>query len=135
MTAGVGAVLLDTTVLIDTLRGRPGALARLAHAQRAGDLPYACAVNVEEVFRGVRPAETDAAERLFRGIRLAPLGLEEGERAGTWRRDFAARGVTLAQADCLVAAAAVGVSARLATGNVRHFPMSGLDVEEWPVGQ
>jgi predicted nucleic acid-binding protein len=131
----VGAVLLDTTILIDVLRGRTGALARLARVQRSGDLPYACAVNVEEIHRGLRASEADATEHLFRGIRLAPLGFAEGRRAGAWRREFAARGVTLAQADCLVAAAAVGVSARLATGNVRHFPMTGLELEEWPAGE
>ena len=54
--------------------------------------------------------------------------------AGRWRRSFAERGVTLAQADCLVAAAAVGVDARLATGNPRDFPMEELPVDHWPVG-
>lgn len=128
----MGAVLLDTTVLIDALRGRPGIVERLARIRRDGDLPFTCAINVEEVFRGLRPSEAEAADVLFLGLRLAPLRRGEGERAGTWRRDFAERGVTLAQADCLVAAAAVGVSARLATANVRHFPMPELAVEEWP---
>lgn len=131
----MGAVLLDTTVLIDVLRGRAGAVRRLARVERDGDGLFTCAVNVEEVFRGLRDAETGAAEAIFRGIRLAPLGVAEGRRAGRWRRDFAARGVTLTQADCLVAAAALGVSARLATGNVRHFPMPELVVEEWPTGE
>ena len=131
----MGSVLLDTTVLIDALRGRPGVLERLARMQRAGDLPFTCAVNVEEVFRGLRATEEEAAEALFRGIRIAPLGNAEGRRAGAWRRDFAARGVTLAQADCLVASAAVGVTARLATANVRHFPMPELTVEDWPTGE
>ena len=131
----MGSILLDTTVLIDALRGRPGVIERLARVQRAGDLPFTSAVNVEEVYRGLRPTEAEAAAVLLRGIRIAPLGRAEGERAGVWRRDFAARGVTLAQADCLVAAAAVGVSARLATGNARHFPMADLAVEEWPAGE
>ena len=131
----MAAILLDTTVLIDVLRGRDGALARLESVQRIGDLPYTCAVNVEEVYRGLRASEEDAAEGLFRGIRLAPLRIEEGIRAGDWRREFAGRGVTLAQADCLVAAAALGVSARLATAKVRHFPMAELGIEEWPAGE
>ena len=57
-----------------------------------------------------------------------------GERAGGWRASFAADGVTLSQPDCLIAAAAVGVGARLATGNPRDFPMEDLEVEDWPVG-
>jgi len=91
-------------------------------------------VNVEEVMRGVREHERDATARLLRGLHLAPLGRAEGTRAGDWRRDFAERGITLSQADCLIAAAAVGVRARLATGNPTDFPMPELEVEHWPVG-
>jgi predicted nucleic acid-binding protein len=43
--------------------------------------------------------------------------------------------VTLSQADCLIAAAARGVGARLATGNPKHFPMPELSTEHWPVGR
>jgi predicted nucleic acid-binding protein len=126
-------VLLDTTVLIDALRGR-GAAERLRGLRRHGDVPFVCAVNVEEVTRGLRPAERPVAQRLMRGLRLATLGRSEGERAGEWRREFAARGITLSQADCLVAAAAVGIDAALATANVDDFPMPELALEHWPVG-
>ena len=44
------------------------------------------------------------------------------------------RGVTLSQADCLIAAAAMGAGAMLATGNPVHFPMKELVLEHWPVG-
>lgn len=93
-----------------------------------------CAISVEEIWRGLHPDEEHFARRLFRGLRLAPLGQAEGERAGGWRRSFAERGVTLHQADCLIAAAAVGVGATLATANVGDFPMDQLVVEDWPIG-
>lgn len=99
-----------------------------------GAPPYVCAINVEEVWRGTRPGEEGAVGRLLGALRIAPLGRAEGERAGRWRAGFAARGITLSQADCLIAAAAVGVGARLATGNPRDFPMEELEVENWPVG-
>jgi predicted nucleic acid-binding protein len=130
----VAPVLLDTTVLIDLLRGR-SAVDRLGALRASGDVPYACAVNVEEVVRGLRPEEERAARRLFQGLRIVPLGEAEGSRAGTWRRDFAARGSTLSQADCLIAAAAAAVGGRLATGNPRDFPMPELAVEHWPAGE
>jgi predicted nucleic acid-binding protein len=128
------ARLLDTTVLIDVLRGR-AAGERLRGLRAAGTLPAVCAVNVEELARGLRPGEEDAVARLLEGLVIAPLGRAEGERAGRWRRDFAARGVTLSQADCLIAAAAVGAGLPLATGNPRHFPMPELQVEHWTVGE
>lgn len=127
-------LLLDTTVLIDALRGRPAA-DRLRELHHVVAPPWICAVNVEEVMRGTLPEEESVVMRFLNGMRLAPLGSEQGELAGRWRRDYARRGVTLSQADCLIAAAAVGVGASLASGNPKHFPMPELTVERWPVGQ
>lgn len=92
------------------------------------------AVSVEEIWRGLKSDEEPLARRLVQALRMAPLGVAEGKRAGRWRREFASDGVTLHQADCLVAAAAVGIGAALATANVSDFPMSELEVEHWPVG-
>jgi predicted nucleic acid-binding protein len=126
-------ILLDTTVLVDALRGRDAA-ARLRSLHETREIPWICAVNVEEVMRGIGKHERDATQRLLSGLQLAPLGRAEGTRAGDWRREFASKGTTLSQADCLIAAAAVGVHARLATGNPKDFPMPELEVEHWPVG-
>lgn len=130
----MASVLLDTTILIDLLRGRAEAARRLHALRGAGDAPYACAVNVEETVRGLRPRELPSARALFAGLRIAPLGAVEGWQAGEWRREFTRRGRTVSQADCLVAAAALSLDGRLATGNPRDFPMRGITVEHWPVG-
>lgn len=126
-------LLLDTTVLIDALRGNPVIDRLRAHRAEHG---AACttAINVEEVARGLRRRELDAASILFEGLLVIPLGRREGWQAGTWRRDYAAKGVTLSQADCLIAAAALTADARLVTGNPRHFPMREIAVEHWPPG-
>jgi predicted nucleic acid-binding protein len=129
----VAELLLDTTVLIDALRGRKAA-ARLRKLRDEGPPPYICAINVEEIWRGAKPSEEGAVRRLLDALRLAPLRRAEGERAGRWRSSFAQPGTTLSQADCLIAAAAMGVGARLATGNPRDFPMEELEIEHWPVG-
>lgn len=130
----MATVLLDTTVLIDLLRGRPDAVTRLGEVRRRGDLPTTTVVNVEEIARGLRPTEQESAGRLLAGLGLARLGAAEGMRAGTWRRVHAERGITLSQADCLIAAAAIGAGATLATGNPKHFPMKELRLEHWPTG-
>ncbi len=129
----VSRLLLDSTVIIDALRGRPAA-ARIAGLRRTGVEPWACVISVEEIWRGLRQEEQPVARRLFRGLRLAPLGLAEGVMAGTWRREFAARGITIHQADCLIAAATIGIGATLATANVADFPMPDIEIQSWPVG-
>ncbi len=126
-------LLLDSTVLIDALRGLPAAQ-RLRSLRRTGVEPWACVISVEEIWRGLLPDEERAARRLFNGLRMSPLGVAEGIRAGSWRREFSLQGVTLHQADCLIAAAAVSIGATLATANVDDFPMAELDLMPWPVG-
>jgi len=130
----MAALLLDTTVLIDLLRGRPSARARIEALRASGDTPYVCAINVEETVRGSPALRGGCCARLARGLRLVPLGDAEGSLSGEWRRSYAARGRTLSQADCLVAAAALSIGGRLATGNPKDFPMAGIDVEHWPSG-
>ena len=129
----MSVVVLDTTVLIDILRGRP-VLERLRALRSRADVPATTAVNVEEVIRGLRPDEHPSAKNLFDGLLVVRVDRAVGERAGAWRRDYARAGTTLSQADCLIAAAAAGAGGRLATGNPHHFPMPDLAVEHWPVG-
>ena len=124
-------LLLDTTVLIDALRERAAAN-RLRALRRQGVEPWVSAISIEEVWRGLRAEEEMAARRLVEALRLAPIGVAEARRAGCWRREYAAEGITIHQADCLIAAAEIGVGAALATANVRDFPMPEVDVQNWP---
>ncbi len=131
----MAAVLLDSTAVIDILKGRPLASSRFVALDEAGDVPFVCAITVEEVTSGLMSREREAATELFEGLRIAPLGMAEGRLAGWWRRSHRRRGRTLSQADALIAAAALGIGARLVTGNPKDFSMRDLVVENWPVGQ
>ncbi len=127
-------LVLDSTVLIDYLRGRP-AVQRVQELRRTGDLPATTAINVEEIVRGLRAAETPAARRLFSGLLLLPIQDDAAWHAGDWRRHHAQRGRTLSQQDCLVAATTLLAGGTLATGNPKDFPMPELSVSHWPVGE
>lgn len=124
--------VLDSTVLIDFLRGRP-AVERVQALHLAGDVAATTAINVEEVYRGLRDAETGSARALIAGLIVLPIDDAAARVAGTWRREHAGRGITLWQADCLIAAAASNRGARLCTGNPKDFPM--IEVDHWPVGE
>lgn len=131
----MGAVLLDSSVLIDYLRGRPRARERILRLKASHDDLYVCAVNVEEVTRGIRAGEDEQFLALLKGLLVAPLEVPEGRLAGYWKRTLGRGGRTISQSDALVAAAAAGVDARLVTGNPKDFPMKALTVEHWPVGE
>ena len=125
--------VLDSTVLIDYLRGRP-AVERVAALRDFGDVPATTAINVDEIVRGLKASELDNARKLFSGLVVLPVDVDAGWQAGQWRREFAAAGTTLSQADCLIAATTMISSGKLATGNPKDFPMPGLEVAHWPIG-
>ena len=126
--------VLDSTVLIDYLRGRP-TVERVSALAETGDLLATTAINVEEIVRGLRPAEVGAATELFAGLEVLSVDLAAAWQAGEWRRGFSARGVTLWQADCLIAATTKVNGAALVTGNPKDFPMPEVEVVHWPVGR
>lgn len=69
---------------------------------------------------------------LFTAIRVLPVRELDARRAGAWRREHTARGITLHPADCPIGAVTAGIGARLTTDNVKDFPMPQVAVEEWP---
>lgn len=69
--AELGRLLLDSTVLIDALRGRRAAT-QVATLRREEIEPWVCVISVDEVWRAIRPGEESAARRLFRGSVLLP---------------------------------------------------------------
>lgn len=111
--------LLDSTVLVDQLRRDPAATEWLLSLD---EVPLCSEVSRTEVLVGVRSGERRAAEQLFDG--LSWVGVDEAiaRRAGTLGRRYRASH-QLGAADLLIAATAQEHSARLATSNVKHYPM------------
>ena len=112
-------IVLDTTVLIDVLRGHPGARSYL----RSLEEPPVCSeITRVEVIRGIRHQEREGTDALMHALGWVPLDEQIARRAGRLGRDFA-RSHRLATADLVIGATAQELGADLATSNVRHFPM------------
>src|ERR1700730_16522618 len=62
--ADLGRLLLDSTVLIDALRGKPAAQS-VAALRREGTEPWVCAISIEEIWRGVSASEEPAVRRFL----------------------------------------------------------------------
>lgn len=113
-------IVLDTTVLIDHVRGSEPARAYL---QGLPSLPACSEVTRVELLRGVRSSERRATERLMAMIRWIPVDEGISRRAGDIGRRYRRSHSTLGIADLLIAATVELAAADLATSNVRHFPM------------
>lgn len=120
------SALVDTSVLIDVLRGEVAAAEVLRNARRAGPL-HASEVTRLEVLAGMRPREEAATRALLAALTWHPLDDRVAEVAGDLGRQWLPGNRGIDSADLAIAATAVLLDAALLTRNVKHFPMfSGL---------
>ena len=114
-------IVADTDVLIDALRGREPARARIAEAIASGQL-VTTAVTAFELRSG---ADTDrnraAIERLLAPLEILPFDDAAASRAGEIRRALEVAGTPIGMADYLIAGVCLVRSARLLTRNVADF--------------
>jgi predicted nucleic acid-binding protein len=89
-----------------------------------------CPVVVAECYSGARPPERHGWAEIFGSLAFWPIEFTDAAQAGTWRYDFARRGIQLSTTDLLIAAVALRIQATLVTSNTRHFPMAGIQVIE-----
>ncbi len=116
------SALVDTSVLIDYLRGHAGAGA-LLERERTADVLHASEITRIEVLAGMRPAEEDDTLALLSTLVWHPVDSEIAEEAGALGRRWLPSHRTIDSADLAIAATVVRTDARLLTRNVRHFPM------------
>ena len=111
--------LVDTDVLIDFLRGCAPAVEWMGKLQNR---PLVSVVTLAELRSGMRAGEERALETLFDASVVIPVDEQIAGRAGDLRRDFGpSHGTGLA--DALIAASSIVNKVRLATLNVKHYPM------------
>lgn len=125
-------VLLDTTVLIDALRSRRERRALLARLVLAGHGLATCAINVAEIYAGMRKTEEAGTSAFLESLDCYPVDCQIARRAGELRNFWAGKGVTLSLADTFVAATALENGLVLATDNRKDFPMPELELYDLP---
>jgi predicted nucleic acid-binding protein len=112
--------LLDTSVLIDYLRGRPQAVQLV---QSLTETPISSEVCRVELLQGLRADEERDTVELMAVIDwipvVEPVALLAGELGRRWRPSHSG----IDAADLIIAATAQLTDSLLLTLNVRHFPM------------
>ncbi|MCH8901622.1 MAG: PIN domain-containing protein [Chloroflexi bacterium] len=134
-TPDLASYLLDTTVLIDYLRGHTEVRARFHVLAERGHELGICAISVAEVFAGLREKDREAAAILLSTLKYFDLSFDVALAAGAFQYTFARQGRTLKLTDVLIGAAALANNAILLTDNVKDFPLPGLQVERLPSGR
>lgn len=116
-------VLLDTSVLIDHLRGLKEAVEYLSGVVIRGDELWSVTMVRTEVFAGMRPKDEEATRELLGQIRWIEVDIELADAAGQLAAKYLKSHPGVDTVDYIVGAAAQARDAVLATTNTKHFPM------------
>ena len=120
--------VVDTSVLVDHLRGDPRAHALLEREARAGRELWSSVVVRTEVLAGMRCHEEAQTLALLDALSWQEVTVELADAAGALARSYLRSHPGVDVADYLVAATAELLGGDLLTLNVKHFPMfAGLE--------
>lgn len=128
----MATLLLDSSVIFDHLNGRNGRTEFLAQLLDQGPMLACCAVNITEVYAGLRAGEEKGTAAFMDSLQCLPVTPEIARQAGLLWRDWRAKGKTLSYADVTIAAVALANRVPLLTDNRKHFPMVELKLIPLP---
>ena len=119
-------LLLDTSVLIDALRSRNARRELLARLVNEGHHFSTTALNIAEVYVGVREEESGFTTSFLDSLECHDLTASSGRLAGMLKNVWARKGRTLSLTDTIIAAIAIENDCSLVTDNRKDFPMPEL---------
>jgi tRNA(fMet)-specific endonuclease VapC len=111
----------DSDVLIDYLRGRGDAAARIARELESRSLATT-SITAFELRSGVRsPRQAKAVDALLDAMTILPFGPDEARFAAELRRQIEGKGQPIGMADYMIAGTCVATDGVLLTRNRKHF--------------
>jgi predicted nucleic acid-binding protein len=132
-------LLLDTSAASAFMHRRPHALLRLS--EQDPSTVYLCAPVAAEIHFGLSrlPPESrrrrllaNEFQRLLAAVRWIDWNEAATRAFGQWKATLQRRGTPIEDMDLAIASIALGLSARLATANIRHFErIDDLAVVDW----
>jgi predicted nucleic acid-binding protein len=121
--------LLDTSFIVDHLRGMPEAVQRLRRIVEQGDLPFVNDIVTAEAWAGAPSDDDPALTSLLEFLEFIAAGPMHAKTAGRWRARSRAAGHDIGIADALIAACAEDSHASVLTRNVRDFAQTPVTIE------
>ncbi len=120
--------LLDTSIIIDHMRGSKEVNSYLEDIAQRGDIAGCCCINIAEIYAGMR--EKEKTDRFIESLNYFEATKETAKLAGEFRQRYFKKEKTLATTDVITAATALTYNLTLITKNIQHYPFPELRIEE-----
>jgi predicted nucleic acid-binding protein len=123
--------LLDTTFIVDHLRGKPEAVQRLRRLVEQDDLAFVNDVVTAEAWAGASTDDDPDLTALLQFLEFIAAGPRHARVAGRWRAQSRAEGRDIGIADALIASCAADMRSAVITRNVRAFQTTPVEIETY----
>ena len=130
----MASFLLDSCVIIDVITDRKNRRQFVRELVAQGNVLACCAINVTEVYAGMRPAEEPPTRQFLESLEYYPISSQTAQMAGLLKYEYRKKGITLSTTDVTIAAVAIQNRVPLLTDNVKHFPMKEVVLYPLPKG-
>lgn len=117
--------ILDSDVIIWHLRGHEPTEELLRELE--SEQPLGCStISTFEVWSGIRPGDEESTHQFLSVLYQIPVDGNIALKAAEYWREFRSQGMTLGQADVLIAATAHMSGLVLVTYNSSHYPVEDV---------
>lgn len=123
----VPKILLDTNVIIDTFSGKEPLASHVRQWIESGSIALS-AVSIGEIISKASKEEMEKLDLLVSKYGVLPIDDVVARIAGNYRKEFSRKEKRVFLMDCFIAATAKLYNLKLATRNVRDFPMKDIEV-------
>ena len=122
--------LLDTTIIIDHLKGDKKANTYLEKIGQRGDIAGCCCINIAEIYSSMLEKEAEKTNRLINSLYYYEVTREISKAAGKLRQKYFKTGITLATTDVIIGATALIYNLILVTKNIKHYPFPEIEIKK-----
>jgi predicted nucleic acid-binding protein len=117
--------LLDSDVLIWILRGKTSAVQFVSELQK-DEVPAISTISIYEIWTGSKAHEEALISEFLSSLTVLPVSIDIAKAAAGYYKEFRSKGITLTNADTMIAATAHVHGLILVTQNQRDFPMNDI---------
>lgn len=123
----VPKVLLDTNIILATFWGKEPTASLIGSWIESGLIAIS-AVSVGEIISKASKTEKEKLRLLISKFGVLPIDEVVAEIAGSYRLEFSRKKSKIFLLDCFIAATAKLYNLKLATMNVKDFPMTDIEI-------
>jgi tRNA(fMet)-specific endonuclease VapC len=123
-------IILDTSFIVDILRGRPDALTKLSVIEDSGEIICTTCINVLELYKGAYrstriASNLEAVRKIVEALLVIPISDETYDIFGAISSRLSSEGEPLGDFDELIASIALAHNASIVTKD-EHFHRIGM---------